>query len=123
MLFRSTSFPTLLSDTIIKNLPNLIPAGAGAQFAMRGLAGVGTKLAEQQAAKLAAQGAARAAGLQAAGASNVDIINAAREAGMSDTEAQMAGLVGGAATGFMTPAVSQATCGWRSWGWGIGILR
>lgn len=103
------SNPALLSDAIIKNLPNLIPAGAGAQFAMRGLAGVGTKLAEQQAAKLAAQGAARAAGLQAAGASNVDIINAAREAGMSDTEAQMAGLVGGAATGFMTPAVSQAT--------------
>lgn len=99
----------LMQDLLVSNLPSILPAGAGAQYAMRGLSGVGTVAAEQAAAKLAATGAARAGGIQAAGSANVDILNAAHEAGMGDTESQLAALGGGVLTGVMTPAVSKLT--------------
>ena len=95
--------PLLMQDLLTTNLLSLIPAGAGAQWAMRGAEGA--KLA----AKYAARGAARAGALQAGGAADIDTINAARDAGMSETQAQLAGLGAGVATGAMTLAVSHAT--------------
>ena len=65
--------PRLLQDLVVSNIPSLLPAGAGAQFAMR-------NAAPAVAAKYAATGAARAAGLQAGGAADVEVINAARDA-------------------------------------------
>lgn len=95
--------PLLLQDLLATNVPSLIPAGAGAQWAMRGAEGA------ELAAKYAARGAARAGGLQAGGAADIETINAAREAGMTETEAQLAGLGAGVVTGAMTPAVSHLT--------------
>lgn len=95
--------PLLLQDLLATNVPSLIPAGAGAQFAMRNAVGA------EAVAKYAAQGAARAGALQAGGAADIETVNAAREAGMSDTAGQFAGLGAGVVTGAMTPAVSQLT--------------
>lgn len=95
--------PLLLQDLLATNVPSIIPAGAGAQFAMRNAVGA------EAVAKYAAQGAARAGALQAGGAADIEVVNAAREAGMSDTAGQFAGLGAGVVTGAMTPAVSQLT--------------
>ena len=95
--------PLLLQDLLVTNVPSLIPAGAGAQFAMRNAVGA------DAIAKYAARGAAQAGALQAGGAADIDTINAAREAGMSEIQAQLAGLGAGAVTGVMTPAVSRIT--------------
>ena len=95
--------PLLLQDLLATNVPSLIPAGAGAQFAMRNAVGA------EAIAKYAARGAAQAGAAQAGGAADIDTINAAREAGMSETQAQLAGLGAGVVTGAMTPAVSHLT--------------
>lgn len=95
--------PLLLQDLLVSNLPSIIPAGAGAQMASR------TAATAADIAKYSARGAARAGGLQAGGAADIETINAAREAGMTETEAQLAGLGAGAVTGVMTPAVSKLT--------------
>lgn len=94
--------PRLLQDLVVSNIPSLLPAGAGAQFAMR-------NAAPAVAAKYATTGAARAAGLQSAGSADVEVINAARDAGMTDTQGQFAGIGAGLATGAMTAGVSRLT--------------
>jgi hypothetical protein len=94
--------PRLLQDLVASNFPSVLPAGAGAQFAMR-------NAAPAVAAKYATTGAARAAGLQAGGSADVEVINAARDAGMTDTQGQFAGIGAGLATGAMTTAVARLT--------------
>lgn len=94
--------PRLLQDLVASNFPSVLPAGAGAQFAMR-------NAAPAVAAKYATTGAARAAGLQSAGSADVEVINAARDAGMTDTQGQFAGIGAGLATGAMTVGVSRLT--------------
>ena len=95
--------PLLLQDLLVSNLPSIIPAGAGAQMASR------TANTAAEIAKYSARGAAIAGGLQAGGAADIETINAAREAGMTEGEAQLAGLGAGALTGVMTPVVSKLT--------------
>lgn len=96
--------PVLLQDLLVSNLPSIIPAGAGAQFGVRGL-----EKGSELVGKYAARGAAVAGGMQAGGAADVETINAALDAGMTEGEAQAAGLGAGVVTGLMTPVVSKLT--------------
>lgn len=107
--------PSLLLDVGIQSLPYLIP-GAAAARAAGGAAAAGTAARGlSQAAQATAAGkAATRAGLVAQGALtggylNPEAINAARDAGLSEGQQQLAGL-GAAAAGAITgPLISKLT--------------
>jgi hypothetical protein len=110
------STPSALLDMGVQSLPYFIPgmgiaraAGGVAQAGAlaRGVSGGAAALAGSQKATQAALVANAAIG---GGMMNVDAINAAREAGLSDNEQQLAGL-GGFAAGALLSAGSQKLTG------------
>ena len=110
--------PTLLGDLAVSTLPSLLPAGAAAQFAGRTAAAANTAAGltrAQQAARTAdiakrsTNAAIRAAALQSGGAVNVDAINAIREAGGTDTEGQIGGLIAAPIAGLATMGAARLT--------------
>lgn len=100
--------PALLQDLFVSNLASILPAAGAASSAARAAAALPKADAAYVAAR-AGTAASRMGGAQAGGAANVEILNAAREAGMSDTEGQLAALGGGVATGLTTHAVTKFT--------------
>lgn len=100
--------PALLQDLVVSNLASILPAAGAASSAARAAAALPKADAAYVAAR-AGNAASIMGGVQAGGAANVEILNAAREAGMSDGDAQLAALGGGVATGVMTPLVTKFT--------------
>lgn len=108
--------PSVLGDYAVQSLGYLLPGAAAA----RAGAAVGATRAmaagpvQPGVVSAAAQQAATRAGLatqagQTAGYLNVDAINAARDAGRSEGEAQLYGLGGGAIGAVVGPALSKLT--------------
>ena len=107
--------PSILADLATQSASYLIP-GAAAARAAGGLAAAGAagRGLSQAAGSQLAQKAATKAGLlsQAAlsgGYMNVDGVNAAREAGMSENEVQLTGLAAGAAGALLNTAITKVT--------------
>lgn len=108
--------PSVLADYAVQSLGYLLPGAAAARAGAA--AGAARALsagpAQPVAVATAAQQAATRAGLaaqsaQTAGYLNVDAINAARDAGLSEGEQQARGLVGGAVGAVVGPAISKLT--------------
>lgn len=114
-LLEYATSPALLQDIAVSNVASLLPgagaargasAAAAAQGAVRGLSEPATRLLAQQAAERAVL---RTTGAQTAGATNIEAINAIREAGGTDTEAQLGGLGAGLLAGVAAPVISRFT--------------
>lgn len=111
--------PSVLADYAVQSLGYLLPGAAAARAAATGVASRALAAGPLQpsataATTAAAQQAATRAGLaaqsaQTAGYLNVDAINAARDAGLSEGEQQARGLVGGAVGAVFGPAISKLT--------------
>lgn len=109
--------PALLQDVVVSNIPSLLPSLGAARFAgqtvARAATAPGSRMTQDQVARLVAErgttAAARAGGIQAGGATNIEAINRAREAGATEDEAQLAGLGAGVIAGVATPAISRLT--------------
>lgn len=108
--------PSVLGDYAVQSLGYLLPGAAAARAGAA--VGAGRALAagpvQPGVVSAAAQQAATRAGLatqagQTAGYLNVDAINAARDAGRSEGEAQLYGLGGGAIGAVLGPALSRLT--------------
>lgn len=107
--------PSLLVDLGLQSAAYLLPGAGAARFAAgtatAGAAARGLSAAAQQ---QVAQQAATRAGLVSQGALtggylNPEAINAAREAGLSEGEQQLAGLGAAAAGAVLSPAISKLT--------------
>lgn len=92
--------PALLATTAAENLPSLLPAAGMAARAGSAIT---------NAAALAERASLITGALQSAGSTNVDTINAIREAGGTEAEAQAGGLKAGVVTGITTPVLSKLT--------------
>lgn len=107
--------PAFLQQAIVGTLPSLIPAAAGARFAggiaaEAGLArGLGMAGARQEAANAAERAVLAVTGGQVGGQTNVDAINAIREAGGSENMQQVGGLGAGVLAGLAAPAIGRLT--------------
>ena len=99
--------PALLQDALVSNLPTLaatVATGGAAGGAARA-AGAADALVTQAAQKAVL----RTAGGLAAGQTNVDAANLAREHGADATGQQLAGIGGGLIAGLATPGISKLT--------------
>lgn len=109
------SRPSLLADLALQSASYLIPTSAAARAAgAAAAAGTASRGLSQAAQQVAAQQAATRAGLVSQGALtggylNPEAINAAREAGLSEGEQQLAGLGAAAAGAVLNPAISRLT--------------
>lgn len=107
--------PSLLADLAIQSSGYLLPGAAAARFAggtaAAGAAARGLSAAAQQ--QVAQQAATRASlvaqGALTGGYLNPEAITAAREAGLSEGEQQLAGLGAAAAGAVLGPAISRLT--------------
>lgn len=109
------SNPSLLVDTAVQSLPYMIP-GVAAARAAGGVAAAGTAARglSQAAQASAAESAALRASLVTQGALtggylNVDAVNAAQKAGLSEGEQQLMGLGAAAVGAIAGPAISKLT--------------
>lgn len=107
--------PSLLADLAVQSSAYLIP-GAAAARAAGGLAAAGAAgrgLSQAAGSQLAQKAAVKASLLSEAALSggymNVDGVNAARKAGMSENEVQLAGLAAGAAGALLNTAITKVT--------------
>ena len=107
--------PSLLADLAVQSSAYLIP-GAAAARAAGGLAAAGAAgrgLSQAAGSQLAQKAATKASLLSQAALSggymNVDGVNAAREAGMSENEVQLTGLAAGAAGALLNTAITKVT--------------
>ena len=109
------SNPSLLADLGVQSAAYLIPGAAAARtagsMAAAGAAGRGLSQAAQ--ATLAQKAATKASLVAQAGLSggymNVDSINAADEAGLSEGEKQLAGIAGGVTGALVNTAITKLT--------------
>lgn len=107
--------PSIVADLATQSAAYLIP-GAAAARAAGGLAAAGAAgrgLSQVAGAQLAQKAATKASLLSQAALSggymNVDGVNAAREAGMSENEVQLTGLAAGAAGALLNTAITKVT--------------
>ena len=107
--------PSLLADLAVQSSAYLIP-GAAAARAAGGLAAAGAAgrgLSQAAGSQLAQKAATKASLLSQAALSggymNVDGVNAARKAGMSENEVQLTGLAAGAAGALLNTAITKVT--------------
>lgn len=107
--------PSVIADLATQSAAYLIP-GAAAARAAGGLAAAGAAgrgLSQAAGSQLAQKAATKASLLSQAALSggymNVDGVNAARKAGMSENEVQLAGLAAGAAGALLNTAITKVT--------------
>ena len=107
--------PSILADLATQSASYLIP-GAAAARAAGGLAAAGAAgrgLSQAAGSQLAQKAATKASLLSQAALSggymNVDGVNAARKAGMSENEVQLTGLAAGAAGALLNTAITKVT--------------
>ena len=107
--------PSIIADLATQSASYLIP-GAAAARAAGGLAAAGAAgrgLSQAAGSQLAQKAATKASLLSQAALSggymNVDGVNAAREAGMSENEVQLTGLAAGAAGALLNTAITKVT--------------
>ena len=107
--------PSLLADLAVQSSAYMIP-GAAAARAAGGLAAAGAAgrgLSQAAGSQLAQKAATKASLLSQAALSggymNVDGVNAARKAGMSENEVQLTGLAAGAAGALLNTAITKVT--------------
>ena len=107
--------PSLLVDLAVQSSAYMIP-GAAAARAAGGLAAAGAAgrgLSQAAGSQLAQKAATKASLLSQAALSggymNVDGVNAARKAGMSENEVQLTGLAAGAAGALLNTAITKVT--------------
>jgi hypothetical protein len=107
--------PSIIADLATQSAAYLIP-GAAAARAAGGLAAAGAAgrgLSQAAGSQLAQKAATKASLLSQAALSggymNVDGVNAARKAGMSENEVQLAGLAAGAAGALLNTAITKVT--------------
>ena len=107
--------PSIIADLATQSASYLIP-GAAAARAAGGLAAAGAAgrgLSQAAGSQLAQKAATKASLLSQAALSggymNVDGVNAAREAGMSESEVQLTGLAAGAAGALLNTAITKVT--------------
>lgn len=107
--------PSIIADLATQSAAYLIP-GAAAARAAGGLAAAGAAgrgLSQVAGEQLAQKAATKASLLSQAALSggymNVDGVNAAREAGMSENEVQLTGLAAGAAGALLNTAITKVT--------------
>jgi len=107
--------PSIVADLATQSAAYLIP-GAAAARAAGGLAAAGAagrRLSEAAGSQLAQKAATKASLLSQAALSggymNVDGVNAARKAGMSESEVQLTGLAAGAAGALLNTAITKVT--------------
>lgn len=107
--------PSIIADFATQSAAYLIP-GAAAARAAGGLAAAGAAgrgLSQAAGSQLAQKAATKASLLSQAALSggymNVDGVNAARKAGMSENEVQLAGLAAGAAGALLNTAITKVT--------------
>lgn len=114
-LAQAATTPALLQELVLSNAASLIPgaaaargagAAAAAQGAVRGLSQQATQRLAQQAAERAVL---RTTGAQTAGAVNVEALNAIREAGGTENQAQLGALGAAGLAGIAAPLVSRFT--------------
>lgn len=99
--------PLFLGDQLISNLPSLIPTVAMSQRAAQIAAGANMTPAAAQA--LGRRTAMATIGAQMAGSTNVEAINAAREAGLTEGEGQLRAIGAGALVGAGGAGISGLT--------------
>lgn len=107
--------PAYLQQAIVGTLPSLIPAAGAARLAA-GTAGeyaiaqgLGGAAAREAAATAAERAVLTATGAQVGGQTNVDAINAIREAGGTETQQQLGGIGAGLLAGAAGAAVGKLT--------------
>ena len=107
--------PSIIADLATQSAAYLIP-GAAAARAAGGLAAAGAAgrgLSQAAGSQLAQKAATKASLLSQAALSggymNVDGVNAARKAGMSESEVQLTGLAAGAAGALLNTAITKVT--------------
>lgn len=107
--------PSIIADLATQSASYLIPGAAAARTA-GGLAAAGAAgrgLSQAAGSQLAQKAATNASLLSQAALSggymNVDGVNAAREAGMSENEVQLTGLAAGAAGALLNTAITKVT--------------
>lgn len=107
--------PSIIADLATQSASYLIP-GAAAARAAGGLAAAGAAgrgLSQAAGSQLAQKAATKASLLSQAALSggymNVDGVNAARDAGMSENEVQLTGLAAGAAGALLNTAITKVT--------------
>ena len=107
--------PSIIADLATQSASYLIP-GAAAARAAGGLAAAGAAgrgLSQAAGSQLAQKAATKASLLSQAALSggymNVDGVNAARKAGMSENEVQLTGLAAGAAGALLNTAITKVT--------------
>ncbi len=107
--------PSIIADLATQSAAYLIP-GAAAARAAGGLAAAGAAgrgLSQAAGSQLAQKAATKASLLSQAALSggymNVDGVNAARKAGMSENEVQLTGLAAGAAGALLNTAITKVT--------------
>jgi hypothetical protein len=110
---KAASSPAFLQQAAVQTLPSLLPAAGYARFASTtaGASALARGLAEKEARELVSHSAEKAvliaSGAQSAGGTNVDAINAIRDAGGSENLQQAGGLGAGAITGALTPVIGK----------------
>ena len=107
--------PSIIADLATQSAAYLIP-GAAAARAAGGLAaagaagrGLSTAAGSQLAQKAATKASLLSQAALSGGYMNVDGVNAAREAGMSENEVQLTGLAAGAAGALLNTAITKVT--------------
>ena len=107
--------PSIIADLATQSAAYLIPGAAAARAAggMAAAGAAGRGLSQVAGAQLAQKAATKASLLSQAALSggymNVDGVNAAREAGMSENEVQLTGLAAGAAGALLNTAITKVT--------------
>ena len=111
----AVSSPAFLQQAIVGTLPSLIPAAGAARLAA-GTAGeyaiaqgLGGAAAREAATSAAERAVLTATGAQVGGQTNVDAINAIREAGGTETQQQLGGVGAGLLAGAAGAAVGKLT--------------
>lgn len=107
--------PSIIADLATQSAAYLIPGAAAARAAggMAAAGAAGRGLSQAAGSQLAQKAATKASLLSQAALSggymNVDGVNAAREAGMSENEVQLTGLAAGAAGALLNTAITKVT--------------
>lgn len=107
--------PAYLQQALLRNIPSLLPGAATARFAAGTAAaealakGVGETAAQQAVQHAAERAVLTATGGQIAGQTNVDTVNAIRDAGGDANQQQAGALLAGGLAGVLGAGISKVT--------------